>query len=75
MGKVVFVGLCHLRTFVGTYEQFISVLWNNFFYFTLPPPPTALLYFNTGGTEGLDTVNTIPYFPPGPPYSPAVMSR
>ena len=32
MGKIVFVGLCHLRTFVGTYEQFISVLWNDFFY-------------------------------------------
>ena len=32
MGKIVFVGLCHLRTFFGTYEQFISVLWNGFFY-------------------------------------------
>ena len=31
MVKIVSVGLCHLRTFVGTYEQFISVLWNNFF--------------------------------------------
>ena len=27
-----FVGLCHLRTFFGTYERFISVLWNEFFY-------------------------------------------
>ena len=24
------VGLCHLRTFFGTYEQFISVFWNDF---------------------------------------------
>ena len=30
-GNIVFVGFCHLRTFFGTYEQFISVLWNNFF--------------------------------------------
>ena len=30
-------------------------------------PRIALLYFNTGGAEGLDTGNTIPYFPPGPP--------
>ena len=32
MGKIVFVGLCHSQTFSGTYEQFISVLWNDFFY-------------------------------------------
>ena len=31
MGKIVFIGLCHLQTFFGTYEQFISVLWNDFF--------------------------------------------
>ena len=30
MGEIVFVGLWHLRTFFGTYEQFISVLWNVF---------------------------------------------
>ena len=27
MGKIVFVGLCHLRTFFATYEQFISVVF------------------------------------------------
>ena len=32
MRKIVFIGLCHLRTIFGTYEQFISVLWNDFFY-------------------------------------------
>ena len=32
MGNKVVIGLCHLRTFVGTYEQFISVLWNDFLY-------------------------------------------
>ena len=32
MGKIVLLGLCYLRTFFGTYEQFISVLWNIFFY-------------------------------------------
>ena len=31
-GNIVFVGFCHLRTFFGTYEQFISVLWNDFLY-------------------------------------------
>ena len=31
IGEIVFIGLCHLQTFVGTYEQFISVLWNNSF--------------------------------------------
>ena len=30
IGEIVLVGLCHLRTAFGTYEQFISVLWNNF---------------------------------------------
>ena len=29
--KIVFVGFCDLLTFFGTYEQFISVLWNDFF--------------------------------------------
>ena len=33
----------------------------------ISPPTVACLYFNTGGTEGLDTGNTIPYFPPGAP--------
>ena len=32
IGEIVFVELCHLRTFLGTYEQFISVLWNNILY-------------------------------------------
>ena len=27
MGKIVFVGLCHLRKKIGTYEQFISVFF------------------------------------------------
>ena len=31
MGKIVFVGLCHLQTFVDTYKHFRSVLWNDFF--------------------------------------------
>ena len=35
MGNIVVVGLCHLRTFFGTYEQFISVLWNEFFVLTM----------------------------------------
>ena len=32
IGEIVFVGLYHFRTLFGTYEEFISVLWNNFFY-------------------------------------------
>ena len=32
MVNIVFVRLSDLRTFFGTYEQFISVLWNDFFY-------------------------------------------
>ena len=35
MVKIVFVGLCDLLTFFGTYEQFISVLWNKFFVLTM----------------------------------------
>ena len=31
MGKKVFLGLCHLQTFFGTYEQFIRVLWSDVF--------------------------------------------
>ena len=30
MGEIVYVGLCHLQTLVGTCEQFISVFWNVF---------------------------------------------
>ena len=30
MVNIVFVGLCDLRTCFGTYENFISVLWNDF---------------------------------------------
>ena len=33
----------------------------------ISPPSVARLYFNTGGADGLDTGNTIPYFPPGTP--------
>ena len=32
MVNIVFVGLCHLRNYFGTYEQFIGVLWNDFIY-------------------------------------------
>ena len=31
IGELVFVGFCHLRNIFGTYKQFISVLWNDFF--------------------------------------------
>ena len=31
MGKIVFVGLCHLRTSFGTYEQFIHVYLSTMF--------------------------------------------
>ena len=31
MVKIVFIGFCDLLTIFGTYEQFISVLWNDFF--------------------------------------------
>ena len=30
MGKIVFVGVCHLRTSFDTYEQFISVFMERF---------------------------------------------
>ena len=30
VGEIVFVRLWHIRTFFGTYEQFIRVLWNVF---------------------------------------------
>ena len=30
--KIVFIGLCHLRTFFVTYKQFIIVLWSDLFY-------------------------------------------
>ena len=32
MGEMVFIGLWHLRTLFGNYEQFISVLWNYFYW-------------------------------------------
>ena len=35
MGKIVFIGLCHLQIVLGTNEQFISVLWNEFFLLTI----------------------------------------
>ena len=31
MVKIVFIGFCDLLTIFGTYKQFISVLWNDFF--------------------------------------------
>ena len=30
MGDLVVIGLCHLRTLFGTYEQFVGHLWNVF---------------------------------------------
>ena len=32
MGEIMSVGLWHLQTLFGTYEQFLSVLWNVFLY-------------------------------------------
>ena len=32
MGEIVIVVICHLRTFFGTYEQFISCFFNVLFY-------------------------------------------
>ena len=37
-------------------------------------PCIARLSFNVGNAEWEDTGNTIPYFPPGPPYPTGVTS-